>query len=129
MPSFTELVTKAEGLAAFEAKARKYALPRALVFTDAKDTTPLLKFASTELRRRLLIAEVKQSQQTAAIFTQYEVGTVPHLLVIPSGTNGAPIRYTKDRFSLRKVLNFLEAHALKKTKTKKGKKTRGTIKE
>ena len=59
----------ASALAAFDAKAAEWGLPRILVFSKSSGTSSLLKALSGEYRRRVLIGEIMMTTKTAAIAT------------------------------------------------------------
>lgn len=113
MPSFVERVTDAKKLAAFDAKAAEYGLPRVLVFSKAAKEfqTALVKWASTEYRARLLIGEVRATKKMKALISKHGVKKFPHMVVLPDG-GGDPVVYDKGRFSFNKVNGFLSKHAL-----------------
>lgn len=116
----------------FAEKADRHKLPKALIFSKAKTTTPLLKYASTEYRRRMLIGVVKLSKSTKDLATKFDVSnSESSMLVIKE--DGTVVKYSKKGFSFHKVVNFLGDHALKKAvegkKPKKNKKEKSATSE
>lgn len=118
MPNFAEKVVHGQkDLDAFENKAAKYGLPRAMLFTSKTDTMPLVKYLSTEFRRKILIAEVKPTKKNQSIMDKYNITDLPALIIFPvsSGDSvGDPIRFDSDRFTRHKLHTFLSKYALKK---------------
>jgi hypothetical protein len=117
MTNFSEKVVRGQkDLDAFEAKAEKYGLPTAMVFTNKAETMPLTKFLSTEFRRRLLIAEIKPTDKNKEILDKYGVTDLPALIVIPPSGEGEdppePVRYDGDGFTGHKLERFLSKYAL-----------------
>lgn len=107
------------GLDKFLAKASKYGLPVAIVFTKSSTTKPLVKYASSEFRRRLLIGEVRMTKPNKVIIEQYKIKEgETNLVVINRNKNGdlsEPVVYpTSKGFKFHKVINFLSSHALSK---------------
>ena len=130
MPSFVERISGVDGkrgLKAFHAKAAKYGLPSAVAFSS-KSGNPMLKHASTALRRRLLIGEVTELKSNAAVKKELGVSTAPALMVfLPPAEEGAEARkvdYNEKKFSLRRVEAFLSKHALKAAVGRKKKATK-----
>lgn len=121
MPDYSEKVVHGQkDLDAFEEKANKYGLPKAVLFTSKSDTMPLVKYLSTEFRRKLLLAEVKPTKKNQAIMEKYGVTDLPALIIIPVGSEDTkeetalPIRYDGNKFTKHKLYKFLSKHALKK---------------
>ena len=126
IPSFVERVNGNDSWLKFAEKADKHGLPKVLVFSKSRTTTPLLKYASTEFRRRLLISEVKKTKANAGVFSEFGISDPPALVVIPPNAQGSqetqePLRYEKKGFSFHKVINFLSKHALKEKVARKKK--------
>lgn len=111
IPNFLEKVHDLKGLQKFQAKAEKYGLPQALVFSKKGTTSPLLKYASTEYRRRLLIGEVKMTKKNKGVMDKFDVDGGKTAIVVVKGEEVVP--YQKSGFSFHKVINFLGKHALK----------------
>lgn len=131
MPSFVERIGGMDGkrgLKAFQAKAAKYGLPSAIAFSS-KSGNPMLKHASTALRRRLLIGEFTQLKSNAAVAKQLGVSNAPALMVfLPPAEEGGEVSkvvYNEKKFSLRRVEAFLSKHALKAAVGTKTAKTEG----
>lgn len=121
MPNFVERVKNEEGLRAFEEKAQRNGLPRALLFTSKADTKPLTKFLSAEFRRRLLLGQVESSEPNQVVIDRYGITEFPALVVVPPPTedgeevaDGKIIRYDGKSFAKAKLQMFLSTHALKK---------------
>jgi len=121
MPNFVERVKHEEGLKAFEEKAERNGLPRALLFTAKADVKPLTKFLSAEFRRRLLLGQVQESAATKAVLDKYGITELPALVVVPpppeeDGEEAAEaeiIRYGGKSFARPQLQLFLSKHALK----------------
>jgi protein disulfide-isomerase A6 len=123
MPNYSTRVTFGKGdLEKAFSKAKKYGLPVAMIFTSKPKTSPLIKFLSTEFRRRLLLLEVPPTTNNQEILRVYgleDKDKLPALLVIPSeqvGNDNAKeyaIEYDGDKFTRRKLQDFLHKHALK----------------
>lgn len=67
IPNFVEKIVDTKQHEKYSDKATRNGLPQVLVFSKSSGTTPLLKYASTEYRRRLLIGEVKQTKKNQAL--------------------------------------------------------------
>jgi len=133
MPEFAEKVVNGQkDMDTFEAKAAKYGLPKAILFTSKADTMPVTKYLSTEFRRKLLFAEVKPTKKNKEIMEKYGVTDLPALFVVSNGSvineettsdtssnEGEIVRYDGDSFSKIKLENFLSKYALKKIVEKK----------
>jgi hypothetical protein len=125
IPDYSEKIKHGQvELTKFENKAKKYALPRALLFVSKNQTMPLTKYLSTEFRRKLLLAEIKPtSKNQQEIMEQYGVTEFPALIVFPvKGEDGDEaaqeaeiVRYDgTGGFSKNKLHSFLSKYALKK---------------
>jgi len=132
MPEFAEKVVNGQkDMDTFEAKAAKYGLPKAILFTSKSDTMPLTKYLSTEFRRKLLFAEVKPTKKNKEIMEKYGVTDLPALFVVSNGSTineemtsdssneEEIVRYDGDSFSKIKLESFLSKYALKKIVEKK----------
>lgn len=109
MPSFVEKVNK-KTIDAFKEKAEKYGLPIALVFSKSSAPKPLLKFASTEFRRRMLVGQVNVKKD-AELMETFGVESAPKIVILkPDG--GETVMFEK-KISHHKLLNFFSDHALK----------------
>lgn len=131
LANHVEKIKDMSSLEKFVDKADRHGLPKALVFSKSKSTTPLLKYASTEYRRRMLIGLVKMTKNTESISSKFGISDLPAMLVLKQ--NDEVVKYTKKGFSFHKVVNFLGEHALKKPvlgkakkEQKKGKASTGT---
>jgi protein disulfide-isomerase A6 len=111
IPNFVEKIVDVKQHAAYSDKATRNGLPQVLVFSKSSSTTPLLKYASTEYRRRLLIGEVKQTKKNQELYKKYNIKTAPAMVVVKP--DGEVQQYTKGKFSFHKVVNWLGEHALK----------------
>ena len=114
MPNYVERVvfpddytTKVQG------KATKYGLPQAVLFTTKPKTTALLKYLSTEFRRRLLLVQVPPTTKTEALMGDFGLvkEDLPALVVVQA--DGTRVRYDGGDFTRRKLERFLQQHALK----------------
>ena len=113
LANYIEKIKDMKSFEKFANKADRHGLPKALVFSKAKTTTPLLKYASTEYRRRMLIGMIQLSKSTEDLATKFGVSnTETSMLVIKD--DGTVVKYAKKGFSFHKVVNFLGDHALKK---------------
>lgn len=124
MPNYSERVTFGQkDLDKALDKADKYGLPVALLFTSKAKTSPLVKFLSTEFRRRLLLVEIPPTTNNQPLLQQYGMENkdiLPALLVIPpkddhieGGGDEVTHQYDGDKFTRRKLQDFLSKHALK----------------
>lgn len=117
MPSFVEKVNGSKDLDVYQAKAAKYGLPQALLFTAKTSTSPLIKFMSTEFRLRLLIAEITSTKTNKAVIEKYGVTEFPTLLIIPPVVEGegeaVPIKYDEESMSRHRLHLFFSENALK----------------
>lgn len=121
MPNFVEKMKGEDGLQAFEEKAVRNGLPRALLFTSKEDgVKPLTKFLSAEFRRRLLLGQVEPSTANQAVIERYGITEFPALVVIAPPTEGGEagadddvVRYDGKSFARAKLEMFLSTHALK----------------
>jgi len=92
MPNFVEVVKGEAALAALEKKAAEWGLPIALVFSQKPGvTSSSLKSLSAEYRRRLLIGELKEAGNSAAI-KRFEVKSYPTVIGLPAG-GGKQLRF------------------------------------
>jgi protein disulfide-isomerase A6 len=123
MPNYSERITFGQkDLDKALQKADKYGLPVALLFTSKPKTSPLVKYLSTEFRRRLLLVEIPPTTNNQPLLKQYGMenkDTLPAMLVIPPQKDGdvedtaATHRYDGDKFTRRKLQDFLSKYALK----------------
>lgn len=80
MPNFMERINGKTDLEKFIQKGADYGLPTALVFL--KEASSVVKYMSTEFRRRLLIGEVKATNNNKDIVTQYGVTDFPKVIIV-----------------------------------------------
>lgn len=111
MPSFIEQIDNMKSLEKFQAKATKYGLPQAILFTSKAKTASMTKYLSTEFRRRLLIGQVFPTKPNQAVMEQFDVKDLPALIVVT--INGEIIKYEGDGFTKNKLYTFLSKYALK----------------
>jgi len=118
LANHVEKIEGTKGLDKFNGLADKYSLPRVLVFSK-NAASPLLKYMSTEYRRRVLIGLVKGTKTNSAILKQYGVKDLPAVIAIPPGDGAEPVVYSKkDKkgkidITFGKLTFFLDRHALK----------------
>lgn len=117
IPDFVEKVKGTGGLLAFEEKAARNGLPRAILFTAKAGVKPLTKFLSAEFRRRLLLGQVEQTAANQAVLDKYGITEFPALVVVPppneAGEEAAVVRYDGTSFARAKLQMFLSTHALR----------------
>tara|TARA_B100000795_G_scaffold200090_1_gene153893 strand:+ start:198 stop:1052 length:855 start_codon:yes stop_codon:yes gene_type:complete len=111
IPNFVEKIVDTKQHEKYSDKATRNGLPQVLVFSKSSGTTPLLKYASTEYRRRLLIGEVKQTKKNQALYKKYKIDSAPAMIIIKP--DGEIEKYDKGKFSFHKVINWMGKHALK----------------
>lgn len=135
MPSYIEeVVGGMKEFEKFESKASRNGLPQVLLFPSKDKTMPLVKFLSTEFRRKILLGEVKPSKNNKDIMDKFGVTDLPALIVIPLSSEDVPntdqaeeevvktvsyadpVRYErkKEDFTRHKMHSFLSKYALKK---------------
>jgi len=131
MPSYIEeIVTGVKDLHNFQNKASRNSLPQVLLFPSKDKTMPLVKFLSTEFRRKLLLAEVKPSNINRDVMLLFNVTDLPALVVIPLSSHQTvqeqvPVQYAhpvpyqrkKEHFTRHKLHSFLSKYALKQIVT------------
>lgn len=126
IPNYVERIKfGSEDYDKIKAKADKYGLPIALLFTSKASTSTNVKWLSTEFRRKLLVVEVPPVTKNANLRKNLFAGednvddaeTLPALYIIPPGSSGgdndAIIKYESDDYKRRKLQEFFNAHALK----------------
>lgn len=135
-----EKVDGTKGLDKFNEKAAKYGLPRILIFSK-NAASPLLKYMTTEYRRKALFGLVKASKLNTDLFKKYGVKDVPAIIAIAPaklstiqgsetnmGEDGAvevetPVVYSKtDKkgkidITFGKLTLFLDKHVLREPAT------------
>lgn len=123
MPNFVETVADDAGaLAAFEAKAREWHLPRVLIFSKkAGQTSSSLKALSAEYRRRVLLGELRAGKHQADAARRYGVSSFPTLLCLPVGAEEPTHRFENKEATYRRLDTFVGKCALRKpVKSKPG---------
>uniref|UniRef100_A0A7S3P493 Uncharacterized protein n=1 Tax=Amphora coffeiformis TaxID=265554 RepID=A0A7S3P493_9STRA len=134
MPNFVESIQDDDiQLDAFEDKALRNALPKAILFTSKdKPTMPLPKYLSTEFRRRLLLGEIKPlAKNYDKLLERFGVSKdkLPALVVLPVAQGaiddggsldvryGGPVMFpgsgNGSNFTKNKLLTFLSNFARK----------------
>jgi hypothetical protein len=120
MPDYSKRITLGEThMEEARDYAEKYGLPVALWFTSKSQTPALVKFMSTEFRRRLLTLEIPTTPNNQGVLEEYGFSNstaFPELLIIPANSGwskGSVIRYEEDTFSPRQLKDFLSPHVLK----------------
>ena len=112
-PNFVESVKTMDAWSKFVAKAQKFELPIAVLFSNSKTTASMLKAVSVEYRRRMLIAEVKKSSGTEKLLSQFGVTEFPTLAALDS--EGKTIKSTmKKKPTVNALSLFCGEHALNK---------------
>jgi len=118
MPNYVERLDGDDALAAFEAKAAEWGLPRVLVFSKASSTSSTLKALSVEYRRRVLIGEVKAGGKAGGkAAARYGVKSFPSVLALPKD-GGEPLRFQKEA-TYNRLDAFIGKVALRKAVLKK----------
>lgn len=110
IPNFIERVNGSTDFTAFEEKAARNGLPRAMLFTSKPHTSSLTKYLSTEFRRKLLLAELYPSKNNKEIMDKYNVKELPALIVI---TEEDMVIYDKNDYTRNRLQSFLSKYALK----------------
>lgn len=108
MPNFVERIVFEEDFRKMQAKALKYGLAQAIFFTTKAQTTALLKFLSTEFRRRLLVVHIPPTTKNQRWIEKFGV-KAPSLVVVTS--TGERIAYAGTDFTRRKLERFLKDYA------------------
>jgi thiol-disulfide isomerase/thioredoxin len=125
MPSFVEKVQGDSAFTKFKEKAATYGLPVILLFSKSTSTKPLIKALSTEYRRRVLFAEIRNVAKNKAIIDEYKVQKFPTLMAFKKEGGKRVIFEKKPTFN--RLNNFVSDFALKKPV--KGKKKKPEPKE
>ncbi|CAJ1954835.1 unnamed protein product [Cylindrotheca closterium] len=112
MPNYVERVSFPEDLAKAVAKADKFGLPKAILFPSKPKTSSVIKYLSTEFRRRLLLVEVVPTKKNESIMKEYGINAdqLPALVIVKEGTEEQVVYEGKD-FTRRKLERFLAEHA------------------
>lgn len=106
MPNFIERVNGQKDMDKFIAKADEYGLPKAVIIS--KKPSHVVKFMSTEYRRRMLVAEVRASKNNKDIIAKFGITDFPAAIIL---TDGEPIKMNK-KMSFNRLNLFLGKHAL-----------------
>mmetsp|Transcript_12317 Transcript_12317/g.20398 ORF Transcript_12317/g.20398 Transcript_12317/m.20398 type:complete len:208 (-) Transcript_12317:1348-1971(-) len=113
MPNYAEAVRG--DVTSFVEKADRHGLPKVLLFTSKARTSSLVKYLTTEFRRRLLLAEIYPTSKNQDLMKEYGVsaddGNLPALFILRDDGQ-EPIRYDGADFTKRKLQRFLSDHAL-----------------
>lgn len=114
MTSYVERISFQDDLTKALAKADKYGLPKAILFPSKPKTSSVVKYLSTEFRRRLLLVEVVPTKKNESILKEYGLSTdqLPALVIIKEGT-GEKVVYEGKDFTRRKLERFMSEHAKK----------------
>ncbi|KAL3928073.1 MAG: hypothetical protein SGBAC_012803, partial [Bacillariaceae sp.] len=114
MPTYVERVSFPEDLTKSVAKADKYGIPKAILFPSKPKTSSVVKFLSTEFRRRLLLVEVVPTKKNEIIMKEYGLTAdqLPALVIVKEDT-GEQVVYEGKDFTRRKLERFLSEHAKK----------------
>jgi len=125
MPSYVEeIVSGMKDLEKFQGKASKNGLPQVILFPSKDKTMPLVKYLSTEFRRKILLGEVKPTKKNKEVMDKFGVTELPALIVLPISSSDEAgetkyedaVRYErkKEDFTRHKLHSFLSKYALKK---------------
>jgi len=125
MPSYVEeIIGGTKDLEKFQSKASKNGLPQVILFPSKDKTMPLVKYLSTEFRRKILLGEVKPTKKNKDVMEKFGVTELPALIIIPVSSSDEvsetsyedPVRYErkKEDFTRHKLHSFLSKYALKK---------------
>jgi len=114
MPSYVERISFPEDMTKAVAKADKYGVPKAILFPSKPKTSSVVKYLSTEFRRRLLLIEVVPTKKNEGTMKEYGLTTeqLPALVIVKEGS-GERVVYDAKDFSRRKLERFLSEHAKK----------------
>jgi hypothetical protein len=115
MPNYAERISFGESdFKKATSKADKFGLPKALIFPSKPKASSVIKFLSTEFRRRILLLEVVPTKKNESIMKEFGLSTedLPALVVISERT-GEKIKYTGGDFKMRQLQRFLSEHAKK----------------
>jgi len=114
MPNYAERISFGDNdLSKAVGKADKYGLPKAIFFPSKPKTSSVVKFLSTEFRRRLLFVEIVPTKKNEGVMKEFGLTTedLPALTVISE--TGERIKYTGANFKMLKLERFLSEHAKK----------------
>jgi len=118
MPNYVERIKFGkEDYDRLSAKALRFGLPLAVVFTTKAQTSTNLKWLSAQYRRRLLMVEVPPTDKNKGL--REEIlgaeegdGSGAALYVISPSSDSKNVRFEGDKFTRRKLQDFLDQHAL-----------------
>jgi hypothetical protein len=97
-----------------QAKASKFGLPMAVFFTTKPKTTAVLKWLSTEYRRRALVVQVASPiAKNQPVLEEFGIKADSGASLIIVSPTGDRITYSDGDFSRRKLDQFLREHAVK----------------
>lgn len=116
MPSFVERLKTTSDLEKFLDKANKFGLPKMILFSKkAASVKPIYKALSTEYRRRILIAQVKESATDAALILEhFNVKRFPALIAVDAGSDEHVSAAFKKKSTWNALNTFIFEHALPK---------------
>lgn len=102
------------GLDKFIAKASKFGLPKALLFTKKGKTSASLKALSTEYRRKMLVGEVRAGKHNKDVIKRYKdiVKELPACIVL--GEDGQEHQLFPKKPSFNRLNLWFSKLALKK---------------
>jgi hypothetical protein len=111
MPNYAERISFTKDFVKASAKAEKFGLAKAIFFPSKPNTSAVIKFLSTEFRRRLLMVEVVPTTKNEEIMKDHGISTddLPALIVVTE--SGEQVKYTGGDFSRRKLESFLSEYA------------------
>jgi hypothetical protein len=111
MPNYAERISFSEDFVKASAKAEKFGLAKAIFFPSKSKTSAVIKFLSTEFRRRLLMVEVVPTTKNEGTMKDHGISTddLPALIVVTE--SGEQVKYTGGDFSRRKLERFLSEYA------------------
>jgi protein disulfide-isomerase A6 len=112
MPNYVEKIKGVKKLDKFIAKADKYGLPKALLFTKLGKTSSSLKALSTEYRRRMLIGEVRGGKHNKEVFKRYNIKNMPACIVL--GEDGEEHQVFDKKPTFNRLNMWFKHLALKK---------------
>lgn len=114
MPSYVEKIKGERGLDKFIAKASKFGLPKALLFTKKGKTSASLKALSTEYRRKMLVGEVRAGKHNKDVIKRYKdiVKELPACIVL--GEDGQEHQLFPKKPSFNRLNLWFSKLALKK---------------
>ena len=111
MPNYAERVSFQSDYTKAVDKAKKYGLSQAIFFPSKPKTSSVVKFLSTEFRRRLLMIEVVPTTKNEPIMKDFGLTTddLPALIIV--NESGERTKYDGGDFTRRKLERFLSEYA------------------